>query len=366
MTYINPFKPTAGAEPPRIIGRDAAVMAFIQGLENGVGAPGSLMRITGPRGSGKTVLLNDLGDKARERSWCVVDVTAGVSLMDDLLYGLTPSVSLDSVNLSASLGVVSGSVTASTGSANLRALMKTASSSANGLLITIDEVQDAAQEDMQRIAQAVQHLIREKENIALVFAGLPMGVMDLINGKAMTFLRRAMSEELLPINMVEVALSLGDSFRQTGLLLSDDAQAAAAKATGGYAFMIQLVGYYIWQRADLHREKSTTVSQEDIDQGIAIAREQFHQLVLETAISGISKGAMEYLIAMSCDEGMSSTASVAQRMGRSPKLAGSLRHQLIQKQIIQAPARGYVEFAIPFLRDYIAQNKHDLMLRYGG
>lgn len=36
--------------------------------------------------------------------------------------------------------------------------------------------------------------------------------MDLINGKALTFLRRALSEDLAPINQVEVALSMGDSF----------------------------------------------------------------------------------------------------------------------------------------------------------
>ena len=58
-----------------------------------------------------------------------------------------------------------------------------------GLLITIDEVQDASHDEMRTIAANVQYLIRQQQNIALVFAGLTTGVLDLLNGKALTFLR---------------------------------------------------------------------------------------------------------------------------------------------------------------------------------
>ena len=55
--------------------------------------------------------------------------------------------------------------------------------------------------------------------------------MDLINGKALTFLRHALPEDLAPINQVEVALSMGDSFVATGLTIEDDLLSRAAKAT---------------------------------------------------------------------------------------------------------------------------------------
>lgn len=64
---INPFKPTAGAQPPVLVGRGRVIEDFADGIEEGVGAPARLMRITGPRGSGKTVLLTELGDYAREQ-----------------------------------------------------------------------------------------------------------------------------------------------------------------------------------------------------------------------------------------------------------------------------------------------------------
>lgn len=63
----NPFRPSAGANPPYLIGRDSLLDEFDDSLESGPGSPYRLMRITGSRGSGKTVLLNSLGKRARAR-----------------------------------------------------------------------------------------------------------------------------------------------------------------------------------------------------------------------------------------------------------------------------------------------------------
>ena len=53
----NPFKPTAGKRPPVLIGRESVIEDFEEGLDNGAGASGRLMLLTGNRGCGKTVLL---------------------------------------------------------------------------------------------------------------------------------------------------------------------------------------------------------------------------------------------------------------------------------------------------------------------
>lgn len=65
----NPFKPTAGKRPPILIGRESVIEDFEEGLDNGAGAPGRLMLITGNRGCGKTVLLRELQRLANERGW---------------------------------------------------------------------------------------------------------------------------------------------------------------------------------------------------------------------------------------------------------------------------------------------------------
>lgn len=188
--------------------------------------------------------------------------------------------------------------------------------------------------------------------------------MDLINGKALTFLRRAVSEDLQDINLVEVGIFLKDSFSSTGLSLDGEELALAARATVGYAYLIQLVGYYVWQRGDEHRTASNRIDEQDVETGIAIVMARFHKAVHEPAIAGLSKGAVEYLIAMAQDDGASSTSEVAKRMGKEAKATSFYRRVLIQREIIQSPACGYVDFIVPFLREYVRENSEDLLGRY--
>ena len=220
--FHNPFRPTAGAEPPRIIGRDDIALEFTESLNSGIGAPARLMRVAGPRGSGKTVLLCDLRDRARELGWKTAIVSAGPNLLLDLKDQIAESSLATNASVGVNAGFVSAKFDVVPKESSLRKLLGSAAKSSKGLFIAIDEVQDAPIDDMRAIASAVQLLIGEKVDIALAFAGLPAGVMDLINGKALTFLRRALPEDLAPINQVEVALSMGDSFIATGLTIEDD------------------------------------------------------------------------------------------------------------------------------------------------
>ena len=112
-TIISPFKPTAGAEPPVLIGRERVIDDFRDGIEEGVGAPGRLMRITGPRGSGKTALLTELGDIAKSYGWHVVAVTAAGSIVDAVQHELARTSGNTEAHLEASLGVVKAGVSKS-------------------------------------------------------------------------------------------------------------------------------------------------------------------------------------------------------------------------------------------------------------
>ena len=84
MDLVNSFKPTAGMTPPVFIGRKAIIQDFRDGIEEGAGAPGRLMRITGPRGSGKTVLLTELGELAARQGWNVVNVVSDEDVLDSI------------------------------------------------------------------------------------------------------------------------------------------------------------------------------------------------------------------------------------------------------------------------------------------
>lgn len=366
---VNPFKPTAGAEPPVLVGRDKVLEDFADGLAEGPGARGRLMRITGPRGSGKTVLLTELGDMARDQGWEVADETARIGLCDRIAKAVSDG-SSGSSSVDVHLGVVDLHAESSApADLSLReALTKKTTELTRqhrGLLITLDEVQDADADEMREIAAAVQHLIREKLNIAFVFAGLTMGVLDLINGKALTFLRHALPEELAAIPLDEIAEAYRLTIERSGFEVDKGALAAASRATVGYAYLIQLVGYQVWRAGKAHVERSRRITMDDVDRGIVDALREFNDAVHESAVADIPLRSLEYLLAMAEDEGVTATATVAERLQLSPSSLTSYRRLLIQRQIIEQTARGYVKFSIPYMREYLLEHRDALLARYG-
>ena len=235
----------------------------------------------------------------------------------------------------------------------------------SGLLITVDEVQDASHEEMATIATSVQYMIREQQDIGLLFAGITTGVLDLLNGEGITFLRRAKAEELASIPTDEVARALRKTIEASGLHIDDDALAYAAGQSHGYAYLIQLVGYYVWREGRRHSRESVTITLADARRGSEIALQEFGSSVLETAISGLTKPAVDYLLAMTEDEGASSTSEIAKRMGMPAPSANTYRRILIERQIIESTTPGFVAFSIPFMREYLLQHRADILARYG-
>lgn len=377
MRIENPFKPMSGKRPPELIGRDFVIDDFAEGLDNGVGAPGRLMRISGIRGMGKTVLLQELCRIARDRNWLVVNETASEGLCERVLQRVVAATAKPGLTIDATLRpsiqlggarVTLGEAHVATGavdSSTLRAAFSTyLETHREGLLIAIDEVQDASLDEIRDIAIAFQHEIGEERDIALVFAGLPSMISSIIEGKTLTFLRRALPENLKRIDALSVRQSFEDTFTDSGFSVGADEVERMSGASQGYPFMIQLVGYYTWQAAyrRLGRQPGV-VAAEDVTQGIATAQSRFDGTVIEPALQRLPQSSIRYLVTMArCDRGGSArTSDIAERLGLEPSSTTSQRQRLIHEDIIEAKGRGLVSFVIPYLRQYLIDHADELL-----
>ena len=142
--------------------------------------------------------------------------------------------------------------------------------------------------------------------------------MNLINGRSLTFLRRAKAEELAAIPVAEVAESFEQTFSQRGIDASEAFINKMASATQGYAYLIQLVGYGVFAEAKRHATESLTLTEEDCDNGIERAYRDFDNAVLLPALDELPQRAIEYLLVMTQDEEKSGTGTIARRMGLDP------------------------------------------------
>ena len=370
----NPFKPTAGKMPPILIGRQSVVDDFTDGLRNGAGAPGRLMLITGQRGFGKTVMLTELGRVARQNGWVEVAETASPGFVDRFARTLaagtkkspritaSPQLSLPMVG-SLSLGSVE--FASKDGPSTLRDainLRLQQDKDCPGVLLTLDEAQGAPIEELVTLGTTVQHVIRdqdasdlpdaEKKGIALVISCLPSMVDELLDQKVLTFLRRAMREDLAEVPFPDVRNAYIKTASENGAGISLQDATLAAELSEGYPYMIQLVGYYMWQSAD--RRNSSTITEEDVRQAGSDAKLAFQEAVCAPAFARLTEPQRRFVLAMAQDcPASSATADVMARAERSRGWTTKYRSSLIQEHVIMADGRGKVRYAIPLMGNYL-------------
>lgn len=357
----NPFTPTFGIVPFMLAGRSELIDDVIGGLANRPGDPNRSTIYVGPRGSGKTVLLLDIARIAAEQGWVPVNLTAGSGMLERLVImtrenaaHLLPAearASITSLQLgSFGVGVEANHEEVPWWLAFSR-MVAELNAQGTGLLVTIDEV-DPSCEELIEFIRTYQQLVGEGRDIAMLLAGLPGKVSELLQDEHVSFVRRAWQRRLEPIGRRDVAEALAETIRANGRSISDEALELAAAATGGYAFMVQLVGYELWRQGSAEEG----LSEEHARRAIEDARLRMEDSVLLPTLRALRPREVEYLRAMAQDDGPSTTSQVARRMGVSMTNASNLRRRLIEHGAIHEVRMGLVDFDMPLMREFLRED----------
>lgn len=367
----DPFTPTFGRTPPALAGRRDILAHWRDALEQGPGSFGRAALLTGPRGCGKTVMLNKFEDIAQEMSWVVVSETATEGLLERLTRHRLPEAleqvdpgggrrrELLGVTLPAWLG--GGGVATSVTDARGHEMDARAATKAicrllapdQGFLITLDEVHAKVLTDLRQVATLVQHGVREGQNIAFAAAGLPSAVSDVLHDEPLTFLRRADRHSLVALPDYAVREALAIPARDAGLPFEREALNLAVAGAKGYAFLTQLIGSAAFGRAV--RAGHAVIEESDVQSALPYAQQIMARNVHEPALQPIPAGERAYLEAMTADDGPSHTGTIASRLGLSAQHANVVRTRLLDSGVIEAPRRGLVQFCLPYLREYLCE-----------
>ena len=370
----NPFKPTAGKMPPILIGRQSIIDDFKEGLENGAGAPGRLMLITGQRGYGKTVMLTELGRVAKDAGWEVISETASEGMCDRLASALVrPGMKLRGVNVQPSIGV-SGILNASLGGASfsvdqvaltLREVVNQRLAKmprGKGIVFTIDEAQAASMADMVALATTIQHVIRDedmrdvsdsdKHGVAFVFAALPSLMDELLHERVLTFLRRSVQHDLGLVAYPDVRSAYIEVVREGGLAIDSEVAELAAEASDGYPYMIQLVGYYMWRAAEVRGSKE--IEEADVIQGKKDALVLLDDAVCAPLFDGLTAAQKLFVKAVAKEAPQPAKVSeIANRAHRSASWVSKYRASLIKERVVESAGYGLVRLSASHLAEYV-------------
>lgn len=372
-TRRSPFRPSFGTNPPVVSGRDAVVAELEDALDSGPGARGRAALFTGNRGIGKTVMLNEAEAVARERGWVVLSETATPGLLSRITREELPGVAdlvrqgpraqrrISGVHLPGHLGGVDFDLPPDAGPGGLRTqlnrLTDLLEANGTGLLITLDEVHSRrARDDVAQLCAVVQHAFREERPVAFAAAGLPAAVQDLLSEDVSTFLRRARRYVLEPLTPVAAEEALRLPVERHGRRVGDAALRRAAEATHGYPFLVQLVGDRAWRQDP----SSPEITGAHVRAAVTAAVREIGALVHEPALNDLSETDRAFVTVMAEDDGESAIADVERRLDRDHGYVSRYRSRLIVAGIIAPTRRGYVDFTIPYMREFVREREDRL------
>ncbi|WIB76997.1 ATP-binding protein [Curtobacterium sp. MCPF17_002] len=386
----NPYSPGSGRRPPELVGRTNELEAFDTlraRVTNGLGDRGVVL--TGLRGVGKTVLLNEMHRMADDFEWLTVRIEArrdeagARTVRRALARELVVSArKLTRTRLSGrmrdALGTISSfnakvgatgielGVTVSEGRADsgdvevdLLELVEDVAVALGerrrAFGVFVDEMQDLDPETMGALI-AAQHAANQRDwPFYIIAAGLP-------NLPRVLTETRSYAERLFnyrPIGKLtrdEAGQAIREPAEKLGAEYAPDALDALLDAAGGYPYFIQEYGQAAWNLSP-----DRLIRYDDAAAAVQFGTEQLDAGFFRSRWERATRSERRMLQAMAADgEGPSSTGAVAARMGIQPSSLGPYRAALINKGLVYSPEHGQIAFTVPGMAGYVDRHHDDL------
>jgi hypothetical protein len=381
----NPYQPGAGRRPPEIAGRDRQIAAFATGLERcelGYGERGVVL--SGLRGVGKTVLLNEFASIAERRRWITakVEASAGRSVLGLLTASLYRSLRatarregarrvMDLLRVFKAFSLTvdpTGHYTfgvdvepavgrADSGDPDvdlielLEDLGATTRDLGAGTLLLIDEMQDVPAGELATLNSAVHAMGQAAEPlpVQVVGAGLP-SLPEILSAATSYAERLYVYVELGRLTTSDAHAALVKPAKDLGVGWEPEALAVVDAFAEGYPYFLQTAGKYAWDYAP-----ASPITADDAEEGLVQARREVDAGLYRVRWQRAT-AAQRLLMAAVAELGGDAPvlmADVAQQLGKARTQLSVPRDQLIKKGLLYAPERGYVGFTVPGMADYV-------------
>ncbi len=381
----NPFAPGAGSRPPLLVGRDAQLEAMSVAVQRiDIGRFERSILLTGLRGVGKTVLLNEFGRIAQDRGWIHehLEVTedthvagAVANVARRVLLALSAKERMKARAYSA-LGVVrtfvkvhvptgdggaltidleprpgladSGDLDGDLGGV-FKEVGETARAGQTGVLFTIDELQYLSRSELGSLIVGLHRVSQLALPLLVAGAGLPS--LPGLAGEARSYAERLFS-------YVEVDSLSHDDARRALVEPVEDERASwdptavdqVITRTEGYPYFLQEFGKQAWNVAD-----GPMITAADVEVSTALAIDELDRGFFRARIDKTTDAERDYLRAMAGLRvpGFYRSGDVSAALGKKTTQTGPVRDSLIKRGLLYAPRHGLLAFTVPMFDQFI-------------
>lgn len=380
----NPFSPGAGSPPPELVGRDPVLeqarilLGRVQHKK-----PEKSILLTGLRGVGKTVLLNEIKRMAEGTGYHTISVEAheGKTLgpliapyLRSLLYDLDRiagagnkvkrglavlrsfigALKLTVGDVSIGLDIDPEKGTADSGDLEIDlpnlfvAIGEAAEDRNRSVAIFIDEIQYFSHKELGALIMAMHKIQQRQLPLVLLGAGLP--ILPGLAGASKSYAERLFSFPIIgALSQENTAKALQEPAQAAGVAFEVAALDEVFQQTKGYPYFLQEWGYVAWNLAttspitlQIVRDAKNTV--------IPRLDENFFRVRYDR----LTPSEKNFLRAIAeLGPGAHRTGDIAEILKVKVTSLGPVRAKLINKGMIFSPAHGDMDFTVPLFDEFM-------------
>lgn len=387
----NPFSPGAGAPPPELVGRDPVLeqARILLGRVKARHAEKSML-LTGLRGVGKTVLLNEIKRMARSEGYRTVSIEAyedkplgqlivpglrtllydldrmagagdrarrGLAVLSSFIGALR--VTVGDVTFGLDIEPQTGTADSGDLSADLSqlfvAVAEAAAERSCAVAVFIDEVQYFDQRELGALIMAMHQIQQEQLPMVLLGAGLP--ILPGLVGESKSYAERLFSfPDIGALSETDTARALQDPAQTAGATFEQDALREIYRLTAGYPYFLQEWGYQSWNLAPAS-PVTLKVVESATEQVVSRLDKNFFRVRFDRLTHN-----ERYFLRTMADRGPGPhrTSDIAAIMNKEISSIGPVREQLIRKGMIYTPAHGELAFTVPLFDEFMKRAIPDL------
>ena len=380
----NPYSPGAGSPPPELVGRDP-ILEQARILLGRVKhkRPEKSMLLTGLRGVGKTVLLNEIKRMADTEGYRTIFIEAheGKALgpliaphLRSLLYdldriaGTGDKVKRGLAVLRSFIGAIKFSVgevsigldidpekgSADSGDLEIDlpnlfvAIGEAAEDRKSAVAILIDEMQYLSRKELGALIMAMHKMQQRQLPVVLLGAGLP--ILPGMAGESKSYAERLFSfPNIGALSQENSIKALQDPAQAAGVAFEAPALDEVFHLTKGYPYFLQEWGYVAW---NLATESPITLKVVRDAKNTVIPRldENFFRVRYDR----LTPSEKNFLRAIAeLGPGAHRTGDIAEILKVKVTSLGPVRAKLINKGMIFSPAHGDLDFTVPLFDEFM-------------
>ncbi|MDA8165357.1 MAG: ATP-binding protein [Desulfobacteraceae bacterium] len=380
----NPFSPGAGSPPPELAGRDG-ILEQADVLLGRVlaGRPEKSLLLTGLRGVGKTVLLNEIERRACGAGYRTILIEAhegkslavllaphlrrllfeldrlagagdkarrGLAVLKSFLGAI--KITMGEIDIGLDIEPEVGSADSGDLEVDLPTLFATVGEAGQerkaAVAILIDEIQYFGTRELSALIMAMHRMQQRQLPLVLIGAGLP--ILPGLAGESKSYAERLFSfPEIGPLPEADAVKALRDPVREAGEEFAPDALAEIFRLTRGYPYFLQEWGYQAWNHAAV-----SPISLQVVQEASELVSRRLDENFFRVRFDRLTPREKMFLRATAeHGAGPYRTSDVADTLKVKIGSLGPLRAGLIKKGMIYSPSYGDIAFTVPLFDEFM-------------